>query len=61
MKFKFDLYQSVYHVTPESEKGIILSRRTYPDLNRKEYLVAVGFNNEMWCIEEELTTERIFV
>lgn len=48
----------VYHVTPESPKGVIIERRYYPDTNEWEYLVSYGFNTSAWCDEEELTEKR---
>jgi hypothetical protein len=41
--------------------GIILERRMYPDLNRKEYLIAYGFAQEAWCSEEEISEDKIII
>lgn len=61
MKFKFDLYQKIYHITPESPSGVILDRRIYPDIGRIEYLVTFSYNDEAWCVEQELSENKIII
>ena len=57
-RFKFGKNQMIYHVTPESSKGIIINRRYYPDTDECEYLVSYGYGTSAWCDEEELTDKR---
>lgn len=57
-KYKFKKYQMVYHITPESPKGIIIERRIYDD-GDKEYLISYGFGQASWAFEEELSEDKI--
>lgn len=57
---KFNIGDAVYHVTPESDKGIVIeivymfSTRTYV------YTVATSWNTEYTCQEHELTDHPNF-
>lgn len=57
---EFDMYQRVFHITPDSLPGIIIDIR-YSILFGVTYLVTFGFANEGWCFEHELTTEKAIV
>ena len=59
-EYNFKIHDKVYHVTQESPQGIVLNIR-YSVLYGVEYLVAFSFDNEVWCLEHELTTERNIV
>ena len=56
--YKFRKHQMVYHITPESPKGIIIERRMYDD-GTKEYLIAYGYGASAWAFEEELSETRV--
>ncbi|MAX51540.1 MAG: hypothetical protein CMH22_06130 [Methylophaga sp.] len=58
---KFTKYQKVFHITPESEVGIVL-RATYSASDEKwGYMIGLGFDREVFCDEDELTTEKTVV
>lgn len=57
---KFDIKDIVYHVTPESPKGIVIDWRYYRVTNEYHYLVSIGFGQEFWCTEHELAIEKQF-
>lgn len=57
---KYEIGQSIYHVTPESDKGIIKDI-SYSILNNKVlYNVVFGrrAEDDVWCTEEELSVDR---
>jgi hypothetical protein len=51
----YNIGQEIYHKAPESPKGIILDIVYYYRHNECRYLVALGFDNEVLCIEDELS------
>ena len=57
---KFVIGQEVYHVTPDSPKGVILEIRHYQSDNSFEYLIAWGHVESGWCMEKELTLNKKF-
>lgn len=60
-KPKYNILDTVYHITPESPKGIVLNIKYLYLENRHEYLVSFGaVNDNMWCYEHELTTQKTF-
>ena len=64
INYAFEVLEEVYHLTPESPKGIIIGRRVYTDpYFLIEYNVAFGHlaSDSLWCQENELTTERVIV
>jgi hypothetical protein len=54
---KYKMLQEVYHVTPESPKGVIINIR-YSIIYGIDYNVTFGVDSDVWCYEHELTTER---
>jgi hypothetical protein len=60
-KPKFHIGDRIFHITPESEVGVILDIRYCVKTGEILYLIALGFNNEVWAIEEELSTSRVIV
>ena len=57
---KYKILQTVYHITPESDEGVIIDISYKVSTDEIQYLVALGFNNEMWCLERELSSNKIF-
>lgn len=55
---KYDITDTVYHITPESEKGIIIDWKYHRIDNEIYYLVATGFGASHWCTQHELTEEK---
>ena len=57
---KYSIGDMVYHVTPNSDSGIIVDI-IYSYMNsRHTYLIAVGWGGEYVCEEYELTIDKIF-
>lgn len=61
IEHKYDISDEVYHVTPESPKGIIIEWRYYRGSNEVYYLVSIGYGQEHWCIEKELSFEKTVI
>lgn len=59
--YKFEIGDRVFHKTPESDVGIILDISHHQLTNQVTYLVALGFNNEVSCLEEELSKEKVII
>lgn len=57
---KFGLRDEVYHITPESPKGIITDIRYFTRNKIISYLVVWDHMNEGWCDEIELTIDKTF-
>jgi uncharacterized protein (UPF0303 family) len=58
----YELGQKVYHITPESDQGIIVDI-TYSVLKRTiQYNVVFGRHSEddIWCYEQELSEGKIY-
>ncbi len=61
-KPKYNIGQSVYHVTPDSDKGIVLDCIYSLRKNQWEYLVAFSANaTSLVYYEEELTENKTFI
>ncbi len=62
IKHKFDVGETVYHITPESPPGIVLEWTYYSYSRKVRYKVVYGHdsNNEVWCDEIELTEDKIY-
>jgi len=58
---KFELNQTVYHITPESEAGVIVNILYDFVLKKFSYNVTIGWEREVWCGEEELSETKIFI
>jgi hypothetical protein len=58
---KYNIGDKVYHITPESESGVILDA-SYSLLNdRWQYRVTFGIkDNDYWYEESELSANKIF-
>jgi hypothetical protein len=48
----------VWHITLESEKGIVIDVMYKYRADQFEYLVSTGFGQEFWCFAEEISKER---
>ena len=59
-KPKFNLGGQVYHITPESEVGIIIDIVYYYATDKFRYLITLSFDKEIWCEEYELTSEKVY-
>ena len=59
-KNKFYIGQDVYHVTPESGKGIVIDITYTFSTGTYHYLVATSWDVEHMCVEHELSDSQIF-
>lgn len=57
---KFKMLQRVYHISKESEEGIIVDWVYRESTKLITYTVALGFGNEVYCVDWELSEERIY-
>ncbi len=58
---KYNIGQSVYHVTPESDKGVVLDCIYSLRKNQWEYLVTFRANEQsLIYYEEELSENKIY-
>lgn len=56
--FKYSIGELVYHITPDTPRGVIISRRTYPDIKLNEYLVGFGYEESGWVNELEISRDK---
>ena len=54
-KPKFHIGQEVYHITPESDKGVIIEVNYSYAFGIHTYTVATGWGVQHECAEHELT------
>ncbi len=60
-KPKYNIGDYVYHITPESDKGVVLDCIYSARKKEWEYLVTFGVNQEsLMYYEDELTETKIF-
>ena len=57
---QFNIGDTVYHVTPDSERGIIVDISYSYRTNLNKYLVSISFDKSEWCDEVELSYNKIF-
>ena len=50
----------VYHITPESDQGVVLDARFNLLDARWEYLVTFGVSQALYYNEHELSTSKVF-
>lgn len=57
----FNIGERIYHITPESDQGVVLNIR-YDYLNNlHEYLVTFSATNEsLWYYEHELSKTKVY-
>ena len=60
-KPEFEIGEKVYHITPESEQGIIIDISYLCSKSIVSYLVAIGWNNEVWALGRELSKTKIII
>jgi len=61
-KYEYDIHETVYHITPESPKGIVIGRRVVTDpYYFIEYLVAFSHDESLWCGELELSRDKAII
>jgi hypothetical protein len=58
---KYNIGDRVYHITPESEIGIVVDWRYSAYSGVYSYFVAWGPNNTEWYIDVELSDTKVFV
>ena len=57
---EFKVGETVYHIMPDSKKGVVLEISYNMTYDFYRYLVALGFGEESWCAENELSLEKTF-
>lgn len=57
---KFNIMDTVYHICPESDPGVILNIKYDFGAGRYEYLVAIGWGEERIVWESELSRSKTF-
>jgi hypothetical protein len=57
---KFNIGDEVYHVTPESDKGIVIEVNYSYAFDANTYLVSLGFGVQHECAEHELSEDKLF-
>ena len=57
---KFKIGQIVYHITPESEQGVITDINYSYASGLYKYLVSISFSKSDWCNEVELSEYKIY-
>lgn len=57
---EFNIGDSVYHITPESDMGIILDISYSVHYKLTKYYVTFGRDSYDWFTEEELTRDKRF-
>lgn len=61
IKNKFNIGDEVYHITPESDKGVVLDASYSLLYDKWEYKVTFGVkDNDYWYHEHELQTNKTF-
>lgn len=59
-KPKFQIGQEVYHITPESDTGVVIEINYSYAFNINTYTVATGWGVQHECAEHELSDSKIF-
>jgi len=57
---KYNIGDKVYHVTPDSEQGIVVNVIYYFKTDEFVYQVAVGWSGSYYCDEKEISIEKTF-
>jgi heat shock protein HspQ len=57
---KFSIGDTVYHVTPDSGKGVVVEVTYMFSVDKYAYTVATTWNTEYVCSEYELTSHPNF-
>jgi len=60
MENRFDIGDEVYHVSPNSEKGIVIEITYVLSTKKYIYTVVTSWDNEYVCSEHELTAHQNF-
>lgn len=58
---KYKIGDRVYYDLPESQMGIVIDVSYLVSTGEVKYCVGIGFDNEVWCLERELTIEKQIV
>lgn len=60
--YEYEIGESVYHATPDGDKGVVLDVNFKMRGNIITYLVTFGRNSgdEVWCLPEELSDTKLF-
>lgn len=60
-KYRYNITDKVYHITPESDAGVVLDCRYSLLADMWEYLVTFSPTQEsMWYYEHELSETKVF-
>jgi len=59
-KSKFNITDTVWHVLPDGDRGVIIDIRYYFLHDYYEYFVTFGVGRTGWFLESELSATRIF-
>lgn len=58
---KFDIGERVFHITPESDCGVVIDIKYSYLTGLHEYLVTFGAHSEsLWYYEHELSKNKVF-
>lgn len=58
-KPKYNISDFVYHIVPESERGVVIDCKYLMSSDKWEYQVAFSAMSEsLWYMEHELTTSK---
>lgn len=57
---KFAIGNTVFHVLPDGERGVILDIAYHYLLNYHTYQVTFGIGRTEWCYESEISLTRKF-
>lgn len=58
---KYEIGQRIYHLTPESNVVLILNISYNVRTREIQYLIALGFNEEVWAFEQELSIDKVII
>jgi hypothetical protein len=60
MDNRFNIGDEVYHVTPESDKGVVTEINYVFSSNKYVYTVSTSWSTEFICSEHELTENKMY-
>lgn len=55
---KYSINDEVFHILPETDKGLILDIEYRVSTREIRYLVSLGWQTEVWALEKELSREK---
>jgi hypothetical protein len=57
---KYNIGDRVYHITPESDIGVVIDWRYFASTERYSYYVVWNTENRDWYVEQELSKNKVF-